>query len=426
MSPEYGKDPQLTYNEYLKVDELLQLQRTLSDPLSHDELLFIIIHQTYELWFKQILHELDATIGWMNEGRAFRVNHSLRAVIAIEKVMITQIHILESMAQIGFLEFRDKLNPASGFQSVQFRELEFVSGQKDAKILDAFKKDEYAYERLQQRFEQPTIADAFWALLGREGFAVAVIIDWHAIGGLFGLVVLQIMRGVHAAKCRPRMQHTAMLRIVFGINVVKVRVKPALIAVIPEENRRMVHVAFHHFLHQLRTDDIVVVVMPAADLIEDVKTQLIAQIQKLLIRRIVRHADGVHVRIFHRVDVKPVDSLAQAAPGIRPERMAVGTFENYALTVEVKAVTIAHFKCAEAKTLRNLMDDLPFLLEAEFDTVQIWRLRRPKLWCGDLSFQIQARSLRAWGHFGRECLANIFTIKRLDLRPDFIGIGCTV
>jgi len=173
MSPEYGKDPQLTYNEYLKVDELLQLQRTLSDPLSHDELLFIIIHQTYELWFKQVLHELDATIGWMNEGRAFRVNHSLRAVIAIEKVMITQIHILESMAQIGFLEFRDKLNPASGFQSVQFRELEFVSGQKDAKILDAFKKDEYAYERLQQRFEQPTIADAFWALLGREGFAVS-------------------------------------------------------------------------------------------------------------------------------------------------------------------------------------------------------------------------------------------------------------
>ena len=68
MTSAYGKNPPLTYNEYLKVPELLQLQRTLSDPVSHDELLFIIIHQTYELWFKQILHELDAAIGWMNEG----------------------------------------------------------------------------------------------------------------------------------------------------------------------------------------------------------------------------------------------------------------------------------------------------------------------------------------------------------------------
>jgi len=173
MSSEYGAGSKLTYNEYLKVADLLGLQRTLSDPLSHDELLFIIIHQTYELWFKQILHELDATITWMKEGRAFRVNHSLRAVIAIEKVMVTQIHILESMAQIGFLEFRDRLNPASGFQSMQFRELEFLSGQKDEKILKHFEHDEFAHTRLQRRFEEPTIADGFWALLGREGFAVA-------------------------------------------------------------------------------------------------------------------------------------------------------------------------------------------------------------------------------------------------------------
>ncbi len=173
MTSEYGKNSPLTYNEYLKVPELLQLQRTLSDPLSHDELLFLIIHQTYELWFKQILHELDATIGWMNEGRPFRVNHSLRAVIAIEKVMIAQIHILESMAQIGFLEFRDKLNPASGFQSMQFREMEFVSGQKDERILDNFKDDEYAHERLSTRFQEPTLGDAFWAFVGKKGFAVS-------------------------------------------------------------------------------------------------------------------------------------------------------------------------------------------------------------------------------------------------------------
>jgi len=88
-------------------------------------------------------------------------------------VMVTQIHILESMAQIGFLEFRDRLNPASGFQSMQFRELEFLSGQKDEKILKNFEKDEFAFERLQKRFDAPSLADAFWSLLSREGFAVA-------------------------------------------------------------------------------------------------------------------------------------------------------------------------------------------------------------------------------------------------------------
>lgn len=172
MANEYGKNATLSYNKYLKVPELLELQRTLSEPVSHDELLFITIHQTYELWFKQILHEIDATVGWMNEGRAFRVNHSLRAVVAIEKIMVSQIHILETMAQIGFLEFRDKLNPASGFQSMQFRELEFVSGQKDERILEVFKNDEFAFQRLSERFAAPGIGDSFWAMLGRQGFAV--------------------------------------------------------------------------------------------------------------------------------------------------------------------------------------------------------------------------------------------------------------
>src|SRR4030095_16562223 len=168
MQNEYGKGPPLSYNKYLKVPELIRLQETLSEPPSHDELLFIIIHQTYELWFKQILHEIDATIGWMNEGRSFRANHSLGAVIGIEKALVTQIHLLETMAQIGFLEFRDKLNPASGFQSMQFRELEFVSGQKNEKILESFCNDEYAYERLSQRYAQPSIAETFWQLLKRN------------------------------------------------------------------------------------------------------------------------------------------------------------------------------------------------------------------------------------------------------------------
>lgn len=173
MAEEYGKNALLSYNKYLKVPELIKLQETLSVPASHDELLFIVVHQTYELWFKQILHELDACIGWIKEGRLFRANHALRGVISIERILVTQIHILETMAPIGFLEFRDKLNPASGFQSMQFREIEFVSGIKDEKILSSFKNDEFAFQRLSERFDAPSLADEFWAYVGRNGHAVA-------------------------------------------------------------------------------------------------------------------------------------------------------------------------------------------------------------------------------------------------------------
>ncbi len=177
MADNNGSDAPLSYNKYLKVRELLELQRTLSEPTSHDELLFVIIHQTYELWFKQILHELDAAVGWLDEGRMFRANHSLRGVVSIERILVMQIHILESMAPIGFLEFRDKLNPASGFQSMQFRELEFLSGAKDEKILASFKHDEFAHERLTRRFNAPSLADAFWALAGRNGMSAETYED---------------------------------------------------------------------------------------------------------------------------------------------------------------------------------------------------------------------------------------------------------
>jgi len=173
MSNEYGKDALLSYNKYLKVPQLIELQETLSDPTSHDELLFIVIHQTYELWFKQVLHELDATIKWLDEGRIFRANHSLRVIVSIEKILVMQIHLLETMAPIGFLEFRDKLNPASGFQSMQFRELEFVSGAKDEKMLAIFKDDEFAHQRLTERMKAPSVADTFWKLLGKNGFDVS-------------------------------------------------------------------------------------------------------------------------------------------------------------------------------------------------------------------------------------------------------------
>lgn len=173
MAQNYGEQPTLSYNKYLKVRELLELQETLSEPTSHDELLFIVIHQTYELWFKQILHELDACVDWIKGDRLFRANHSLRSILSIERILVSQIHILESMAPIGFLEFREKLNPASGFQSMQFRELEFVSGFKDEKILSTFENDPFAYSRLSERIKSPSLADEFWSLLSRSGFSVS-------------------------------------------------------------------------------------------------------------------------------------------------------------------------------------------------------------------------------------------------------------
>ncbi|MEP6719146.1 MAG: tryptophan 2,3-dioxygenase family protein, partial [bacterium] len=121
MANDYGSNAPLSYNKYLRVPDLIALQDCLSDPAHHDELLFITVHQAYELWFKQILHEIDAVIAQTNENRLTAAARSLRRVVEIEKLLINQIHILETMTPISFLGFRDELNPASGFQSMQFR-----------------------------------------------------------------------------------------------------------------------------------------------------------------------------------------------------------------------------------------------------------------------------------------------------------------
>jgi tryptophan 2,3-dioxygenase len=170
MSKNYGDNPPLSYNKYLRVQDLIALQDCLSDPAHHDELLFITIHQAYELWFKQILHEIDAAISLMNEDRLQGATRTLQRVVEIEKLLVNQIHILETMTPISFLSFRDQLNPASGFQSMQFREIEFASGQKDESILREFIADKFAHDRLQTRFVSPSLADAFYAVLKRRGF----------------------------------------------------------------------------------------------------------------------------------------------------------------------------------------------------------------------------------------------------------------
>src|SRR5919108_149551 len=173
MPNNYGKKPPLSYNKYLRVQDLINLQDCLSSPVHHDELLFITVHQAYELWFKQILHELDAAITLLQEDRIPAATRALKRIVEIEKLLINQIHILESMTPINFLAFRDQLNPASGFQSMQFREIEFSSGLKDASIVHEFAHDTFASERLEARLGQPTLADVFYEALGRRGFDVS-------------------------------------------------------------------------------------------------------------------------------------------------------------------------------------------------------------------------------------------------------------
>lgn len=170
MSSEYGKGAPLSYNKYLRVRELIDLQTCLSSPTHHDELLFITVHQAYELWFKQILHEIDAAQRLMNEDRTGEAALAMRRVVEIEKLLVSQIHILETMTPINFLGFRDELNPASGFQSMQFREIEIASGLKHESVVNAFKDDEFATARLQSRLNSPSLSETFFALVRRQGF----------------------------------------------------------------------------------------------------------------------------------------------------------------------------------------------------------------------------------------------------------------
>jgi tryptophan 2,3-dioxygenase len=162
----------LTYGSYLRVAQLLEQQQLESDPPAHDELLFITIHQVYELWFKQLLHELTAAREEMFSGDLWRARHLLNRVVTIEDVLIRQVAVLETMTPQDFLVFRDRLAPASGFQSVQFRELEFLSGAKDPGYLDRFRglTDEER-GRLQRRLAEPSLWDGFLHVVRRAGLA---------------------------------------------------------------------------------------------------------------------------------------------------------------------------------------------------------------------------------------------------------------
>jgi tryptophan 2,3-dioxygenase len=162
----------LSYGSYLKVDELLGLQQPLSRPEHHDELLFIVIHQVYELWFKQLLHELEAAIAALDRDELLRVAKYFRRVHTIQRLLEQQIDVLETMTPQEFNAFRDHLNPASGFQSIQFREMEFLCGVRRAETLAHIEADAEQHARLQRRLDEPSLYDHVKALLSRRGFAV--------------------------------------------------------------------------------------------------------------------------------------------------------------------------------------------------------------------------------------------------------------
>ena len=160
----------LTYSDYLALDELLSLQRPRAG--EHDEMLFIVIHQVYELWFKQLLHELDYVVGLLGEGSLPPVLHTMKRILTILKVQVAQLDILETMTPLEFLAFRARLEAASGLESFQFRELEFALGVRRPSVLDRYPEGSQARERLERRYREPTLWDAFLGYLASEGYEV--------------------------------------------------------------------------------------------------------------------------------------------------------------------------------------------------------------------------------------------------------------
>lgn len=176
-TPIVPQGEQLTYSSYLKVPELLELQHPQSSPQHHDELLFIIVHQTYELWFKELLHDLDAVVANLRDAGAnpksrdgvYEAARLLRRCTEITRVLVEQFTILETMLPTHFLAFRGKLQPASGFQSEQFRELEFLCGLKDEKMLRYHRPTPEAHAQLERRLREPSLPDALFGALRAMG-----------------------------------------------------------------------------------------------------------------------------------------------------------------------------------------------------------------------------------------------------------------
>ncbi|MCZ6917044.1 MAG: tryptophan 2,3-dioxygenase family protein [Gemmatimonadetes bacterium] len=161
-----------TYSGYLHLDELLSLQQPVTAKPEHDEMLFIVIHQVYELWFKQMLHELDRVRDLLERNATPPALHIFKRILTILKIQVAQLDILETMTPLEFLSFRERLESSSGLESYQFRELEFALGMKNKKHLEPFTEGTEARTRLNTRYHAPSLWDQFLHYLAREGYDI--------------------------------------------------------------------------------------------------------------------------------------------------------------------------------------------------------------------------------------------------------------
>ncbi len=160
----------VTYSSYLALDELLGCQRPVSD--EHDELLFIVVHQVYELWFKQVLHELALLQRSLEAGNGGLALQAFKRILTILKTIVGQVDVLETMTPMSFGGFRPRLEAASGFQSAQFRELEAVVGQRDPRAVEQFGPGTPARLRIEAAWSRPSLWDSFRVYLGSQGFEI--------------------------------------------------------------------------------------------------------------------------------------------------------------------------------------------------------------------------------------------------------------
>jgi len=162
----------MNYSEYLELPQLLALQRPRSAPVEHDEMLFIVIHQTYELWFKLLLHELEKIRAELSAGDLYASIAGFQRARTVMKTLVAQLDILETMTPMSFASFRDRLDTSSGFQSYQFREIEFILGYKRAEVVKFFKPADPGFEAIARRLSERSIVDALYDFLDRQGVAI--------------------------------------------------------------------------------------------------------------------------------------------------------------------------------------------------------------------------------------------------------------
>ena len=165
-----SQERSLNYTSYLALEEILGAQRPKSD--EHDEVLFIVVHQVYELWFKQLIHELGYLQRMLEEGNDARAGATFKRLLTILKLVVAQLDVIETMTPVQFLAFRERLESASGFQSGQFRELEAILGRRDPGVLEAYHEGGVDYDRVKAALARPSVYDSFLRYLASRGYGI--------------------------------------------------------------------------------------------------------------------------------------------------------------------------------------------------------------------------------------------------------------